>query len=55
MRGMVKRITWQDAGKEYAQQCGGEVHMTDRGHMFYNFIPDEVARTIKGFLEKLKL
>lgn len=55
MRGMVKRITWQDAGKEYAQQCGGEVHMTDRGHMFYNFIPDEVARTIKDFLEKLKL
>lgn len=52
MRGLVNRITWQDAGKEYAKQCGGEVHMTDKGHMFYNYISDELAKIIKVFLKK---
>ncbi len=55
MKSPVKAITWQEAGIQYAAQCGGEYHLTDQGHQLYTVIPDEMADTFRAFLdEKLK-
>jgi pimeloyl-ACP methyl ester carboxylesterase len=51
MKGMSKKITWRQAGLDYAQKCGSEVHLSDKGHMMYAHIPDEMAETFDKFLE----
>ncbi len=52
LKSPVKSITWQDAGIAYAKQCGGEVHLSEQGHMMYALIPHEMANTFKAFLKK---
>ena len=46
----VKNVSWKQEGIDYAEKCGGEVHVSDKGHMMYAFIPDEMADTFKKFL-----
>lgn len=51
MKGMSKKISWRQAGLDYAEKCGGEIHLSDKGHMMYAFIPDEMSETFDKFLE----
>lgn len=50
MKGMSKKKTWRQAGLDYAEKCGAEVHLSDKGHMMYTAIPDEMADTFEKFL-----
>ena len=50
MKTLSKNVDWRKIGTEYAQKCGGEVHLSDKGHMMYAVIPDEMADTFKKFL-----
>lgn len=50
MKGMSRKKTWRQAGLEYAEKCSAEVHLSDRGHMMYAFIPDEMSDTFDKFL-----
>lgn len=47
----VKNVSWKQNGIDYAEKCGGEVHLSDKGHMMYAFIPDEMADTFDKFLQ----
>ena len=47
----VKNVSWKQNGIDYAKKCGGEVHLSDKGHMMYAFIPDEMAETFDKFLQ----
>ena len=51
MKGMSKKISWRQAGLDYAEKCGGEIHLSEKGHMMYAFIPDEMTETFDKFLE----
>jgi pimeloyl-ACP methyl ester carboxylesterase len=51
MKSMSKRITWRQAEIDYAEKCGGEIHLSDKGHMMYAAIPDEMSDTFDRFLE----
>ena len=51
MKGMSKKVTWRQAGLDYAQKCGAEVHLSDKGHMMYAFIPGEMTETFDKFLK----
>lgn len=46
----VKSVSWRQNGIDYAEKCGGEIHLSDKGHMMYAFIPDEMADTFDKFL-----
>jgi len=50
MKGMCRQKTWRQAGLEYAEKCGAEVHLSDKGHMMYAVIPDEMSETFESFL-----
>ena len=50
MKGMSKQKTWRQAGVEYAEKCGAEIHLSDKGHMMYARIPDEMSETFLKFL-----
>ena len=50
MKLLTKEVSWRQVGIDYAKECGGEVHLSDKGHMMYAFIPDEMADTFKKFL-----
>ena len=47
----VKSVSWRQNGIDYAEKCGGEIHLSDKGHMMYAFIPDEMADTFDKFLQ----
>jgi hypothetical protein len=51
MKTMTKKVSWRQVGIDYAEKCGGEVHLSDKGHMMYAFIPDEMSDTFIRFLE----
>ncbi len=50
MKTPAKKLSWRQAGKAYAEKCGGEVHLSDKGHMMYAVIPDEMSETFERFL-----
>jgi hypothetical protein len=52
MKTLAKKISWRQVGIDYAEKCGGEVHLSDKGHMMYAFIPDEMSETFDRFLIK---
>ncbi|MBQ9899395.1 MAG: alpha/beta hydrolase [Ruminococcus sp.] len=52
MKMLSKKLSWRQSALGYAKKCGGEVHLSDKGHMMYALIPDEMAQTFIGFLEK---
>ncbi|MBO4493788.1 MAG: alpha/beta hydrolase [Ruminococcus sp.] len=51
MKTLSRKLTWRQAGLDFAEQCGAEVHLSDKGHMMYAFIPDEMSNTFSRFLE----
>ena len=51
MKTLSKNLSWRKAGLDFAEKCGGEVHLSDKGHMMYAFIPDEMAETFDRFLQ----
>ncbi len=53
MKSPVKALTWQNAGKIYAERCGGEYHISKEGHTLYASVPEEMAETFKTFLKKI--
>lgn len=55
MRSPVKALTWQQAAKDYAEKCGGEIHLLDAEHTLYAAIPDKVAGIFMDFLWKNQL
>jgi len=52
MKSPVKALSWQQAGKDYAEKCGAEIHLLNEGHMMYTKIPDKMAGIFKEFLKK---
>ena len=50
MKTLSKKVSWRKTGMDYAEKCGGEVHLSDKGHMMYAFIPDEMSETFSKFL-----
>ena len=50
MKTLSKNVDWRKIGTEYAQKCGGEVHLSDKGHFMYAYIPDEMAETFDNFI-----
>ncbi len=52
MKMLSKKLNWRQAALDYAKMCGGEVHLSDKGHMMYALIPDEMAQSFISFLEK---
>ncbi|MBP5432444.1 alpha/beta hydrolase [Ruminococcus sp.] len=51
MKTLSRKLSWRQAGLDFAEQCGAEVHLSDKGHMMYAFIPDEMSNTFSRFLE----
>ena len=52
MKTLSKNLSWRKFGTDFAEKCNGEVHLSDKGHMMYAFIPDEMAETFEAFLSK---
>ncbi|MCR4890543.1 MAG: alpha/beta hydrolase [Ruminococcus sp.] len=52
MKTLSKNVDWRKIGTEYAQKCGGEVHLSDKGHFMYAYIPDEMAETFDNFIKR---
>lgn len=44
------KTTWRQAGIAFAERCGAEYHLSDKGHMMYTRIPDEMASVYLNFL-----
>jgi pimeloyl-ACP methyl ester carboxylesterase len=55
MKTMTKKVSWRQVSMDYAKKCGGEVHLSDKGHMMYAFIPDEMSETFDKFLTENKI
>ncbi|MEE5992655.1 MAG: alpha/beta hydrolase [Oscillospiraceae bacterium] len=55
MKTPVKALSWQQAAKDYAEQCHAEIHLINEGHMMYTKIPDQIVQIFKTFLEKVGL
>ncbi len=51
MKTLSKNLSWRKSGLDFAEKCGGEVHLSDKGHMMYALIPDEMAETFDRFLQ----
>ena len=51
MKTLSQKLSWRQAGLDFAKQCGAEVHLSDKGHMMYASIPDEMSDTFNRFLE----
>jgi len=51
MKTLSKNLSWRKFGQDFAEKCGSEVHLSDKGHMMYAFIPDEMADTFDRFLQ----
>ena len=52
MKTPVKALTWQQAAKDYAAECGAEIHLINQGHTMYAKLPDKLAALFKAFLKK---
>ena len=55
MKTMTQKLSWRQVGIDYAEKCGGEIHLSDKGHMMYAFIPDEMSETFDKFLSEHKI
>jgi pimeloyl-ACP methyl ester carboxylesterase len=53
MKTVTKKVSWRQSGIDYAKKCGGEIHLSDKGHMMYAFIPDEMSETFTKFLNSI--
>lgn len=51
MRTLSKNLSWRSFGQDFAEKSGGEIHLSDKGHMMYAVIPDEMSETFDRFLQ----
>ena len=51
MKSPVKALTWQQAAKDYAEQCHAEIHLLNENHMMYAKIPDRIVDIFNNFLQ----
>lgn len=49
----MKEGTWKEYAIKYAEKIGAQYKITDKGHMMYTKIPDEMAESFKRFLSKI--
>lgn len=49
----MKEGTWKEYAIKYAEKIGAQYKITDKGHMMYTKIPDEMAESFKRFLAKI--
>lgn len=49
----MKEGSWKEYAIKYAEKIGAQYKITDKGHMMYTKIPDEMAESFKGFLSKI--
>lgn len=53
MKVPIKGTTWRELAIEYAGNIGAKYKLTDKGHLLYSVIPEELAETISDFLQQL--
>jgi len=51
MKVPVKQGSWRDNAVRYAESIGAEYKLTDKGHLMYTKIPEQMAEDFKKFLE----
>lgn len=49
----MKEGTWKEYAIKYAEKIGAQYKITDKGHLMYTKIPDEMAENFKRFLSKI--
>jgi len=55
MRIPIKEGSWRECAIKYAKSIHAEYKLSDKGHLMYTVIPDEMAKDFLEFLEKLDL
>lgn len=53
MKTPVKHGSWREFGINYAKSINAEYKLTDKGHLMYSKIPEQMATDFKNFLKKL--
>lgn len=51
MKVPVKQGSWRDNAVRYAESIGAEYKLTDKGHLMYTKIPEQMAEDFKEFLK----
>lgn len=51
MKVPVKQGSWRDNAVRYAESIGAEYKLTDKGHLMYTKIPEQMAENFKEFLK----
>ena len=50
MKVPIKHGSWRDNAVSYAESIGAEYKLTDKGHLMYTKIPEQMAEDFKAFL-----
>lgn len=53
MKTPLKHGSWREFGINYAQSIGAEYKLTDKGHLMYSKIPEQMAADFKSFLKNV--
>lgn len=53
MKVPMKQGSWRDNAIQYAESIGAEYKLTDKGHLMYSRIPDQMASDFINFLESV--
>lgn len=51
MKVPIKHGSWRDNAVRYAESIGAEYKLTDKGHLMYTKIPEQMAENFKEFLK----
>ncbi len=51
MKVPIKQGSWRDNAVRYAESIGAEYKLTDKGHLMYTKIPEQMAEDFKEFLK----
>lgn len=51
MKVPIKQGSWRDNAVRYAESIGAECKLTDKGHLMYTKIPEQMAEDFKEFLK----
>ncbi|MDE6086855.1 MAG: alpha/beta hydrolase [Oscillospiraceae bacterium] len=51
MKVPVKQGSWRDFAVKYAESIGAEYQLTDKGHLMYSVIPDQMVSDFRRFLD----
>ena len=51
MKVPIKHGSWRDNAVRYAESIGAKYKLTDKGHLMYTKIPEQMAEDFKEFLK----